>query len=66
MAKKTIIVEVIYKYELEVDTDNQIVKEYNSETEMLIDCATYRFGTGLPVINDGGVTVKDVELLEVN
>ena len=63
---RTVTVEVTYKYELEIDDNNEIVKEYESENELLMDCATYRFGTGLPVIGDGGVKVKDVELVEVS
>lgn len=66
MSKKTVEVIVTYKYELEIDEDNSIVKEYEGENDLLVDCATYRFGSGLPVIGDGGVVVKDVELIEVS
>jgi hypothetical protein len=63
---RTVEVTVTYKYELEIDDNNEIVKEYESEKELLVDCASYRFGTGLPVIGDGGVKVMDVELVEVS
>lgn len=58
-------VTVTYKYELEIDDSNEIVKEYESENHLLVDCATYRFGTVLPVIGVGGVLVKDIELISV-
>lgn len=63
---RTVEVTVTYKYELEIDDNNEIVKEYESENDLFVDCASYRFGTGLPVIGDGGVKVKDVELVDVS
>jgi hypothetical protein len=63
---KTLEATVTYKYKLEIDDNNDIVKEYESENELLVDCASYRFGIGLPVIGGGGVKVKDVELVEVS
>lgn len=65
MAKKKIEVNVTYKYELEIDEDDSIVKEYEDEKELLWDCASRHFGTGTPVINNGGVQVLDRELVEV-
>jgi len=63
---RTVEVTVTYKYELEIDDNNEIVKEYVSEKELLEDCASYIFEIGLPVIGDGGVKVKDVELVEIS
>lgn len=51
MSKKTIELEVIYKYKIEIDEENEI----------LIECSSYHFGTNLPVIANYGVIVKDVE-----
>ena len=55
---KKVTVDVTYSYELEIDEENEIVKEYDTQEELLQDCATYRFGTGLPVIGEGGVKIK--------
>jgi hypothetical protein len=62
---KKVEITVTYKYDVEIDESNSIVKEYDSENDLLIDCATYRFGSGLPVIGNGGVKVLDVNLIEV-
>lgn len=56
---------ITYKYEVEVNDDDEIVKEYEDDNELLVDCATYHFGTGLPVIGGGGVKIIDTELIEV-
>ncbi len=56
--------EVTYRYQLEIDENNDIVKEYESIKDLLYDCASYRFNI-LPVLGkDGGVKVTDVELLD--
>lgn len=60
---KAVEVVVTYKYILEIDQNNPIVKEYESENEMIVDCASYRFLNILPVLESRGVTVKDVEVL---
>lgn len=62
MSKKTLEVEVTIKYTIEVDNNNSIVKEYDSEKELVDDLASYRFSV-LPVIGDG-VEIKDVEVLD--
>ena len=64
MAKKILRLEVTYGYEIEVDEDSSIVKEYKDENELIRDLASYRFTT-LPVINNG-VEIKDIALFEVN
>lgn len=62
---KTIKLEVIYEIELEINENNDIVKDYESENEMLVDCASYRFTNTLPVINNGGVIVKNIDLISI-
>lgn len=63
---KKVEVTVTYKIQLEIDENDSIVKEYESENDLLLDCATYRFSDILPVINEGGVKVKDIEIIEVS
>lgn len=62
---KKLTIRVTYNYELEIDESNEIVKEYDGENALLVDCASYQFGAVLPVIESGGVKVKDVSLVEV-
>jgi hypothetical protein len=63
---KKVEITVTYEYELEIDESNPIVKEYESENELLVDCASYRFDV-LPVLKDGGgVKVIDVTLISVD
>jgi len=62
---KKVTVNVTYQYEIEIDESNEIVKEYESENELLVDCSSYHFGKILPVMNGGGVKVKDCTLIEV-
>lgn len=61
MSKKTIEIEVTYKYTIEVDENSSIVKEYDTEKELIDDLVGYRFTT-LPVLNNG-VEIQDVEAL---
>jgi len=61
MSKKTLEVEVKIRYTIEVDAENSIVKEYETEKELIGDLASYRFSV-LPVINNG-VEIKDIEVL---
>lgn len=62
---RTVTVNVTYKYELEINDENSIVKEYEDENTLLVDCASYHFGHNLPVIANAGVKVTDIELVEV-
>jgi hypothetical protein len=62
---KTLKVEVVYEIELDINERNGVVKEYESENEMLVDCASYGFANTLPVINSGGVTVKNIDLISI-
>jgi len=63
---KKVIVNVTYKYELEIDENDSIVKDYESENDLLVDCASYRFSATLPVIGSNGVRIKDIELVSVD
>ena len=56
---------VTFEYELEIDDNNEIVKEYSDLEEMVADCAMRNFGSGLPVIADGGVKLIDKDLIQV-
>ncbi len=62
MSKKTLEIEVTMKYTIEVDSENSIVKEYESEKELVDDLVSYRFSV-LPVIGNG-VEIKDIEVLD--
>jgi hypothetical protein len=63
---KTIEVTVTYKYEIRIEENNPIVKEYESENDLLVDCANYRFSDVLPVIKTGGLVVRNEELIAVS
>ena len=63
---KTIEVTVTYKYEIQIEENNPIVKEYESENDLLVDCASYRFSDVLPVIKTGGLVVRNEELIAVS
>ncbi len=61
-----LIFDVTTRYEIEVDQENHVVKDYDSDDELARDVVYYRFSPNLPVINTGGVklieeTVTDVE-----
>jgi hypothetical protein len=61
---KRINVLVTYNYDLEIDENNYIVKEYESTKELIEDLASYRFGT-LPVI-DNGVVIKNIDVHDID
>lgn len=62
---KKVKVQVSFIYELEIDEANEIVKEYSSLADLVSDCALRNFGSGLPVIADGGVKLIDRDLVEL-
>jgi len=62
---KKVEITVTYKYELEINENDKIVQEYESENDLLVDCASYRFSEVLPVIGAGGLKVLNIELVEV-
>jgi hypothetical protein len=62
---RTVKVCVTFEYELEIDDNNEIVKEYGDLEEMVSDCAMRNFGSGLPVISDGGVKLIDKDIIQV-
>lgn len=61
MKSFTVIVKT--EYTIEIDENNDIVKEYKNEDELIEDCISYRFNAVLPVISDGGVKVKDEDIV---
>lgn len=61
---KTIELEITYKYKIEVDETNEIVKEYESENHLLYELANYQFSEHLPVME--AVKVLDIELTEIS
>ena len=58
-------IEITYKYEIDVDETDGIVKDYENDEELVQHLADYRFGTVLPVIQVGAVKIKDIELVEI-
>ena len=60
MSKKIVKIQATYIYEIEVDNESSIVKNYNTEKEMIEDLVGYRFSI-LPVIGQG-VEIKDIEV----
>jgi len=62
---KKLEIEITYKYEIEVDETDDIVKNYENDEELVQHLADYRFGTVLPVIQVGAVKIKDIELVEI-
>lgn len=61
---KTLTVTVTTEYTIEIDESNEIVKEYQNESELIEDCIAYKFNAALPVIADGGVRVKDEDVVD--
>lgn len=59
MSKKRIEIEVVYRYTIEIDESSSIIKEHDTEKELIDDLVRYRFTT-LPVLNNG-VEIRDVE-----
>lgn len=51
-----------YIYEIEIDDESTIVKEYANDNELASDLTSYRFAV-LPVIGKG-VEIIDVETIE--
>lgn len=62
---RTIKVEATYYVEIEIDDEDPMVREYESDKELIDDLVSYRFSI-LPVIGSGGVSVKDVEVFDSN
>lgn len=65
MSKRTLKIEVSYSYEIEIDDENNTVKEYENDKELIEDLVSYRFST-LPVIHSGGVIIKNSDVLETD
>lgn len=63
MSKKIMRVNVSYSYEIEIDTENSIVKEYETDSALAEDLVTYKFSSVLPVLKEG-VKILDCEVVE--
>ena len=63
---KKVKVKVTYEYEPEINENDGIVKDYESENDLIVDCASYNFSDILPVIKHGGVKINDMEFIEVH
>lgn len=63
--KKTISIDVTIRYKVEIDEDNDIVKEYSDQGELIEDLAGYRFSNVLPVMKDG-VKILDIATISWN
>lgn len=62
MAKKIVQIDVKVKYTIEVDPENEIVKEYEDDHDLISDLVSYNFSV-LPVIGNG-VEVKDTKIIK--
>lgn len=61
---KTIELQITYKYKIEVDETNEIVKEYESENDLLYHLANHQFSENLPVME--AIKVLEIELTEIS
>lgn len=52
MAKRTVTIEVIYEYRIEVDEESELVKDYDTMLDLYNDLVHYRFKS-LPVLENG-------------
>lgn len=63
MAIKKLTVSVTYHYEIEIDEENPIVKEYADQNELLEDLVSYKMSNILPVVGNG-VIIKSSDVDE--
>lgn len=63
---KKISITVTYVYDVEIDENNNVVKDYDTTTELVNDLANYRFSAVLPVINSGGVKITNIDVEDVS
>lgn len=63
---KIVKIHVEYEVELAINPDDEIVKEYSDEKELIDDLVSYRFSEVLPVLQRRGVVVKDISMEEWN
>lgn len=64
--KRQIKITATYEIEMEIDTTDPVVLDYNDEDELILDCASYRFSSVMPVIESGGVVFKNSELIHLS
>lgn len=63
MAINKITLSITFNYELEIDEDNPIVKEYEDQDELLEDLVSYKMSNILPVVGNG-VNIKSFDVDE--
>ncbi len=57
--KENFKLQVTMIVDVEIDQDNDIVKEYENTNELLLDIVSYRFSQTLPVMKSGVVANFD-------
>lgn len=62
---KKIEARITYKYEIEINDNDDIVKEYEDDNELITDLANYHFSTVLPVVAVGAAKITDIDLIEI-
>lgn len=60
-----LIFDVTTRYEIEVDQENHVVKDYDSNEELARDVVYYEFSPNLPVISSGGVKLIEETVIDV-
>lgn len=62
---KTVRIKVEYEIEFRIDPENEVVKEYRDEDELIEDLLSYhRFSDVLPVIQSRGVVIRETTIEE--
>jgi hypothetical protein len=62
--KKKVGIQIITEITIEIDTNDPIVDEYETEAELLQDLISYEFSNVLPVVEKGGVVVLEKEVMD--
>ena len=62
MRKVTATLEIII--EVMIDDTNEIVKEYENDKELIIDCYQHDWSQVLPVIEDKGIKLIDTNIFD--
>ena len=63
MSIKKITLSVTFNYELEIDEDNQLVKEYEGQDELLQELVDHKMSSVIAVMGNG-VNVKSIDVDE--
>lgn len=60
-----LIFDVTTRFEIEVDQENYVVKDYESDDQLARDVVYYGFSPNLPVVSSGGVKLIDEQITDV-